>query len=468
MKVVVDGTIDCNGANNSPDNDGVLWFVDHGAIGVQRGFTVTGSGRIINPTNNGVRVDDASDVLLEGFTIETNDPTVLMVGQGWFVRGRNEQIENCRAKWVTVRDGRGSGGLFRNCAAPQIKNCTARNLAQNASSFRSGFTMSGGASGEDFAEMVGNIVEGMGALGHGLSVATQKARIEGNLVWSVGRFGLNTGGGIERTHVTDNTFGLCGDSGARFVAGTFLAFESNWMYHVNQNDGSGEAFVSFAGGHDHAVCRWNHFFGDSTLASKTAGVEFDSHGNGTGGEIVGNRAHDLSGTFINLEDPRGSLRIAFNSIVGGVGDMGIFLELVGMASSVGGEIAYNRFEGGGGKIVRLESAGLDSWRVHHNVVPDPSSWNGITDSGTNTIWEKNRGMAVTENRGTATIPSGSTSIAVTHDLEFAPSLQDLYVTPHGDLGAATNFWISNPTATQFTINLDVDPGVNVTFGWIKV
>jgi hypothetical protein len=70
------------------------------------------------------------------------------------------------------------------------------------------------------------------------------------------------------------------------------------------------------------------------------------------------------------------------------------------------------------------------------------------------------------NRGTATVANGTTSIAVTHNVDFTPLIQEVQVTATNDLGSAAKFWVTNMTTTQFTINTDVDPGAGgATFGW---
>ena len=73
---------------------------------------------------------------------------------------------------------------------------------------------------------------------------------------------------------------------------------------------------------------------------------------------------------------------------------------------------------------------------------------------------------VTEASGTATVPSGSTSVTVTHGLGSTPRIQDIRVTPTNNLGAAAKFWISAAGATTFVINVDADPGATTaTFAW---
>ena len=89
----------------------------------------------------------------------------------------------------------------------------------------------------------------------------------------------------------------------------------------------------------------------------------------------------------------------------------------------------------------------------------------LETGGTNTIVRNNIGW-VTEANGVATIANGTTSIAVTHGLSSTPALNTISVTPTNSLGTAAKFWISNVTATQFTINVDADPGATTaTFVW---
>lgn len=78
----------------------------------------------------------------------------------------------------------------------------------------------------------------------------------------------------------------------------------------------------------------------------------------------------------------------------------------------------------------------------------------------------NRGF-ITRAQGAATVLSGTTSIVVNHGLGMTPALSQIQVVPTNNLGAATKFWISTPTATQFTINVDANPGApTATFAWL--
>lgn len=75
-----------------------------------------------------------------------------------------------------------------------------------------------------------------------------------------------------------------------------------------------------------------------------------------------------------------------------------------------------------------------------------------------------------ENTGTGTIASGTTSLAVTHLLGAAPLAENITIgfteSPTNDPG---NWWISNITSTQFTLNVRNDPGAsNLDFTWRAV
>jgi len=88
----------------------------------------------------------------------------------------------------------------------------------------------------------------------------------------------------------------------------------------------------------------------------------------------------------------------------------------------------------------------------------------VVDGGTNTTIFNNIGFT-TENSGTATLATGTTSIAVNHELDVTPSVGDIVVTPAETWGNMTKFWIGNYTSTQFTIYADQNPGQDVDFAW---
>lgn len=71
--------------------------------------------------------------------------------------------------------------------------------------------------------------------------------------------------------------------------------------------------------------------------------------------------------------------------------------------------------------------------------------------------------------GSATIGAALTSVVVNHGMTGTPTVGQIQVTPSGNIGLATKFWVDTLTATQFTINVDLVPGgVGATFSWLGV
>ncbi|MEM4455239.1 MAG: right-handed parallel beta-helix repeat-containing protein [Thermofilaceae archaeon] len=64
--------------------------------------------------------------------------------------------------------------------------------------------------------------------------------------------------------------------------------------------------------------------------------------------------------------------------------------------------------------------------------------------------------------GTATVPAGSTSTTVNHNLGFSPKI--IRVTPLDNLGGRS-FWVSDVTGTSFRINISSTDTVNHAFAW---
>jgi len=94
-------------------------------------------------------------------------------------------------------------------------------------------------------------------------------------------------------------------------------------------------------------------------------------------------------------------------------------------------------------------------------ISEPVSGTGIQQSD---IVRHNSGLR-SENKGAITISSGETSQTVSHGLDIEPSAEDILVTPQGSIGGATHWWIDSVDSSNFDINLDADPGQDVTIGW---
>jgi len=88
----------------------------------------------------------------------------------------------------------------------------------------------------------------------------------------------------------------------------------------------------------------------------------------------------------------------------------------------------------------------------------------IEDSGSETSIRNNLGY-ITENSGTTTISSGSTSTDVSHGLDITPSINDISIIATASMGSASTFWVSDVGASTFRINVDQDPTQDVGFSW---
>jgi len=133
--------------------------------------------------------------------------------------------------------------------------------------------------------------------------------------------------------------------------------------------------------------------------------------------------------------------------------------------TISGHPAATDLKVGGGATIRLSgSLTTTSGSTAANNVTDAnvSAFNTLTASGSGGIFGRGGNAA---NRGTTSIAAASTSVTVTHGVDFTPVAGEVWVTPTNNMGAATKFWVTNVTATQFTINVDAAPGVSATFAW---
>jgi hypothetical protein len=122
------------------------------------------------------------------------------------------------------------------------------------------------------------------------------------------------------------------------------------------------------------------------------------------------------------------------------------------------------FGGAGGEGIELGSNYSGTCWVEDNYIPDATT--AIVDNSSSaTLYIRRNIGYVTENRGTATVANGTTSIAVSHGLAVTPNAGDISVHPIETLNSASFFWVDTITSTQFTINVNADPGADVDFAW---
>jgi hypothetical protein len=76
----------------------------------------------------------------------------------------------------------------------------------------------------------------------------------------------------------------------------------------------------------------------------------------------------------------------------------------------------------------------------------------------------NQGL-VTQNSGSQTLSSGTTTTVVTHGLVSTPGVQNIRLTPATGLGTAAQYWVSAVSSTTFTISTNVAPGAGVVIAW---
>lgn len=198
-------------------------------------------------------------------------------------------------------------------------------------------------------------------------------------------------------------------------------------------------------------------------------------GNGLGGiscdggtannEIASVRVVDNVGEGIKLNPTCTNYVLRGNTVAdtGGATQItGIHAVTASKLRILAGNITYGQTTG---LLIELNS---DDVRVCHNDFGDTVT---IAASTTNAKVRGNTGY-VLKTSGTATILSGTTSIAVPHGLPagsvalLGGGLKNIRVEPTNSMGAATKFFVSGLTATQFTITVNVDPGATTaTFSW---
>lgn len=100
--------------------------------------------------------------------------------------------------------------------------------------------------------------------------------------------------------------------------------------------------------------------------------------------------------------------------------------------------------------------------VRDNIIETPVISGNSTITYTSPCIVRGNVGYVTENSGYVTLPAGTTSLTVPNGCDCRPS--SIVITP-GSFGNATKWWIGDNNTTEFTIEVDADPGKAVTFFW---
>jgi hypothetical protein len=193
-----------------------------------------------------------------------------------------------------------------------------------------------------------------------------------------------------------------------------------------------------------------------------------------GGIILGNIVEKTVGSGINVSsDTDGEVLIAFNQVrnigvhgmqidVQNVQVIGNFVdtwaEVTGTAQGIraakGGKFIANTFD----HSDNTKLCFMDPVATYNYTYRDNEAIAG------NPFFASSK---VLVNTGTATIPSGSTSIAVTHSLIATPTADQIRLVPtENPTNDPGNIWVSSIGATQFTVNCRADPGAsNYDIAW---
>jgi hypothetical protein len=128
------------------------------------------------------------------------------------------------------------------------------------------------------------------------------------------------------------------------------------------------------------------------------------------------------------------------------------------------------FIGGGANGTALELKNTTSnCQVSACNFVDSTAGTKVTNAGSNNKFSLTSGY-ITKNTGSAQITGNgsATTVVVDHGLSATPSADKIAVTPRTNITSFGSFWVSNVTATQFTINLNSAPpgGNNPTFSWV--
>lgn len=161
----------------------------------------------------------------------------------------------------------------------------------------------------------------------------------------------------------------------------------------------------------------------------------------------------------------GSLRTQVSGGVssGSVNGDGLMVNTASLDTIISGFKAYNN----AGRGIRIQNANVLRTVIYNSDLRDNVGDN-FSDAGSPSTTIRSTYGYVTENSGTATIANGNTSIVVTHGLATTPTR--VQITPRENPTNAVSFWwVDTLTATQFTININADPGASgLDFDWRAV
>lgn len=193
-----------------------------------------------------------------------------------------------------------------------------------------------------------------------------------------------------------------------------------------------------------------------------------------GGSVSGNIVENCSGIGIGVLDDILGLVVIANNVVRNCVASGIATtnprnvifanNIVENWANAGGAYFAIQHTNGAANITGNRFVNSDATRTCLSVTTVSGQKMVVRD---NVAVSGNPMGFVLENSGTATIASGTTSLAVAHGLSVTPSASDIQLTPTENATADPGtLWVSTIGATNFTINCRVDPGAsNLDVAW---
>lgn len=231
--------------------------------------------------------------------------------------------------------------------------------------------------------------------------------------------------------------------------------------------GGFQAGISLSAGQSDVLIA-NNTIRDGNLANSSMGIEVNDCDDVL---ITGNRVSRMQSACVVLGSTNNRVAVINNDLADPwLGSTGINSHVyIGNAGATAITIRGNRmWHTGSGVTFNISNTAGATVLVEDNdmggIAGGGRPIENQNDSGLTV--RRNRGF-VTENNGTATIASGTTSIAVNHGLGRTPALEDISVTgTNNPTNAPGHVWISGVGATQFTINCAANPGTGgATFVW---
>jgi hypothetical protein len=105
----------------------------------------------------------------------------------------------------------------------------------------------------------------------------------------------------------------------------------------------------------------------------------------------------------------------------------------------------------------------ESGTSNYNIGLGNTIDNGMTITGANTQIQRSNGGAVGERSGSVAV--STTTSTATHGMSFTPSIDQIRITPRGNMTPAIRAWVANVTSTTFDVVLDSAPTTPFFMGW---